>query len=88
MVLFVAHGLAKARQDRADNAVLRSENEKLNEENLRLQSTIRNLVCLNSCGWTMHGEMSLGEQHLSQENARLKEEVYVPYTTHYKLNSD
>jgi hypothetical protein len=37
----------KAQHDRADNVLLRDENESLNADNFCLQATIRNVVCPN-----------------------------------------
>ncbi|KAJ9549609.1 hypothetical protein OSB04_022152 [Centaurea solstitialis] len=61
----------KAQQDRADNAVLRNDNENLRIENSRLQNALHALVCSNCGGSTM----SFDEQQLRMENARLKEEL-------------
>lgn len=66
----------KAQQDRADNAILRVENESLKGENFRLQSALRNIACPNCGGPAVLGEISFDEQHLRIENARLKEEVW------------
>ncbi|XP_068634836.1 homeobox-leucine zipper protein ROC3-like [Aristolochia californica] len=65
----------KAQQDRADNVMLRAENDGLKTENYRLQAAIRNLICPSCGGPAMLGEMSFDEQHLRLENARLKEEL-------------
>ncbi|KAJ0989926.1 hypothetical protein J5N97_008282 [Dioscorea zingiberensis] len=65
----------KAQQDRADNVMLRAENESLKNENFRLQAAIRNVICPSCGGPAMLGEMSFDEQHLRLENARLKEEL-------------
>nr|CAD1845050.1 unnamed protein product [Ananas comosus var. bracteatus] len=65
----------KAQQDRADNVVLRAENDSLKNENFRLQAAIRNVVCPNCGGPAVLGEMSFDEQHLRIENARLKDEL-------------
>ncbi|KAM7525460.1 hypothetical protein LguiA_015362 [Lonicera macranthoides] len=64
----------KAQQDRADNALLRAENENLKNENYRLQAALRNIICPNCGGPAMLGEMAFDEQQLRLENARLKEE--------------
>lgn len=64
----------KAQQDRADNAVLRAENENLKNENYRLHAALRNIVCPACGGPAMLGEMTFDEQQLRLENARLKEE--------------
>ncbi|CAN6305764.1 unnamed protein product [Urochloa humidicola] len=65
----------KAQQDRADNVLLRAENESLKTDNYRLQAAIRNVVC-PSCGHAaVLGDMSYEEQQLRIENARLKDEL-------------
>ncbi|VAH05618.1 homeobox-leucine zipper protein ROC3-like [Triticum dicoccoides] len=65
----------KAQQDRADNVILRAENESLKTDNYRLQAAIRNVVC-PSCGHAaVIGDMSYEEQNLRIENARLKDEL-------------
>ncbi|XP_044971552.1 homeobox-leucine zipper protein ROC3 [Hordeum vulgare subsp. vulgare] len=65
----------KAQQDRADNVILRAENESLKTDNYRLQAAIRNVVC-PSCGQAaVIGDMSYEEQNLRIENARLKDEL-------------
>ncbi|KAI3713721.1 hypothetical protein L1987_72307 [Smallanthus sonchifolius] len=61
----------KAQQDRSDNAVLRTDNENLRNENGRLEHALRSLVCSN-CGGS---SISFDEQQLRMENARLKEEL-------------
>jgi hypothetical protein len=65
----------KAQQDRADNVLLRAENESLKSDNYRLQAAIRNVVCPNCGHAAVLGEMSYEEQQLRIENARLKDEV-------------
>ncbi|KAJ4951724.1 hypothetical protein NE237_028556 [Protea cynaroides] len=65
----------KAQQDRADNLMLRAENDNLKKENFRLQAVLRNIVCPNCGGPAILGDVSFDEQNLSLENARLKEEL-------------
>ncbi|XP_058085667.1 homeobox-leucine zipper protein ROC3 [Magnolia sinica] len=65
----------KAQQDRADNVILRAENDNLKNENFRLQAAIRNVICPNCGGPAILGEISFDEQHLRLENARLKDEL-------------
>ncbi|XP_062206127.1 homeobox-leucine zipper protein ROC3-like [Phragmites australis] len=65
----------KAQQDRADNVLLRAENESLKGDNYRLQAAIRNVVCPNCGHAAVLGEMSYEEQQLRIENARLKDEL-------------
>ncbi|KAL0905067.1 hypothetical protein M5K25_027242 [Dendrobium thyrsiflorum] len=65
----------KAQQDRSDNVILRAANDSLKNENYRLQSAIRNVICSNCGGPAVLGEMSFEEHHLRIENARLKDEL-------------
>jgi hypothetical protein len=69
----------KAQQDRAENVLLRAENESLKGENIRLQAAIRNVVCPNCGHAAVLGEMSYEEQQLRIDNARLKDEVRALY---------
>ncbi|CAA7406600.1 unnamed protein product [Spirodela intermedia] len=65
----------KAQQDRADNVMLRADNESLKSENYRLQAAMRNVICPSCGGPAVFGEVSFDEQHLRLENARLKDEL-------------
>ncbi|CAL0314171.1 unnamed protein product [Lupinus luteus] len=66
----------KAQQDRADNVILRAENESLKNDNYRLQAALRNIICPNCGGPAIMGaDMGLDEQQLRLENARLREEL-------------
>ncbi|KAG7036209.1 Homeobox-leucine zipper protein ROC3 [Cucurbita argyrosperma subsp. argyrosperma] len=64
----------KAQQDRSDNVMLRSENDTLKNENYRLQTALRNIICPSCGGQGILGEPSLDEQQLRLENARLREQ--------------
>jgi len=57
--------------------ILRAENESLKNENYRLQSALRNILCPNCGGPCIMGpDMGFDDHQLRFENARLKEEVY------------
>ncbi|XP_020573166.1 homeobox-leucine zipper protein ROC6-like [Phalaenopsis equestris] len=65
----------KTQIERHENSILRSENDKLRAENLTIREAMRSPVC-GSCGSpAMLGEVSLEEQQLRIENARLKDEL-------------
>ncbi len=66
--------------------ILKAENESLRNENYRLQTALRNVVCPN-CGGpcVIGGEMGLDEQQVRLENARLREEV--PMLLNYILHT-
>ncbi|KAK1289930.1 Homeobox-leucine zipper protein GLABRA 2 [Acorus calamus] len=66
----------KAIQERHENSLLKSEIEKLREENRNLRESKKKACCL-SCGFSGRGgpAMVAEEQQLKNENARLKIEV-------------
>lgn len=55
--------------------MLRAENDSLKNENYRLQTALRNIICPNCGGPSMIADIGLDEQQLRLENARLREEV-------------
>ncbi|KAK6920186.1 Homeobox domain [Dillenia turbinata] len=65
----------KTQLERHENSILRQENEKLRVENMAIRDAMRNPICSNCGGPAMLGEISLEEQHLRIENARLKDEL-------------
>ncbi|KAJ4951818.1 hypothetical protein NE237_028650 [Protea cynaroides] len=67
----------KAVQERHENSLLKSEIEKLREENRSMRETIKKACCSN-CGFATSskaGTITTEEQQLRIENARLKAEV-------------
>ncbi|OVA14140.1 Homeobox domain [Macleaya cordata] len=65
----------KTQIERHENSILRQENDKLRAENLTIRDAMRNPICSNCGGPAMLGDVSLEEQHLRVENARLKDEL-------------
>ncbi|XP_042453411.1 homeobox-leucine zipper protein ROC5-like isoform X1 [Zingiber officinale] len=65
----------KTQIERHENAILRQENDKLRADNMAIGEATRNPVCSNCGGAAMLGDISLEEQNLRIENARLKEEL-------------
>ncbi|GER26426.1 homeobox-leucine zipper protein HDG1 [Striga asiatica] len=65
----------KTQIERHENSILRQENDKLRAENMSIKDAMRNPICTNCGGPAMIGEISLEEQHLRIENARLKDEL-------------
>lgn len=61
--------------ERHENSLLRQENDKLRAENMSLRDAMRNPICTNCGGPAIMGEISIEEQHLRIENARLKDEM-------------
>lgn len=61
--------------ERHENSILRQENDKLRAENMSIREAIRNPICTNCGSPAMIGDVSLEEQHLRIENARLKDEL-------------
>ncbi|KAG2587354.1 hypothetical protein PVAP13_5NG136300 [Panicum virgatum] len=65
----------KTQLERHENALLKQENDKLRAENMTIREAMHSPMC-GSCGSpAMLGEVSLEEQHLCIENARLKDEL-------------
>ncbi|XP_042053879.1 homeobox-leucine zipper protein ANTHOCYANINLESS 2-like isoform X2 [Salvia splendens] len=65
----------KTQLERHENSILRQENDKLRAENLSIREAMRNPMCTNCGGPSVIGEVSLEEQHIRIENARLKDEL-------------
>ena len=61
--------------ERHENSLLRQENDKLRAENMSIRDAMRNPICSNCGGPAIIGEISVEEQHLRIENARLKDEL-------------
>lgn len=65
----------KTQLERHENSILRQENDKLRAENMSIREAMRNPMCTNCGGPAIIGDVSLEEQHLRIENARLKDEL-------------
>ncbi|CAA3015007.1 homeobox-leucine zipper ANTHOCYANINLESS 2 [Olea europaea subsp. europaea] len=65
----------KTQLERHENSMLRQENDKLRAENMSIREAMKNPICSNCGGAAIIGEISLEEQHLRIENARLKDEL-------------
>ncbi|CAL9195558.1 unnamed protein product [Musa hybrid cultivar] len=67
--------LGLAQHERADNCLLRAENDKIRCENIAMREAMKNVIC-PSCGAPPASDDSyFDEQKLRMENARLKEEL-------------
>ncbi|MBA0741320.1 hypothetical protein Gogos_014483, partial [Gossypium gossypioides] len=67
--------LFQTQLERHENSLLRQENDKLRVENMAIRDAMRNPICTNCGGPAIIGDISLEEQHLRIENARLKDEL-------------
>ncbi|KAL6974892.1 Homeobox-leucine zipper protein ANTHOCYANINLESS 2 [Sarracenia purpurea var. burkii] len=65
----------KTQIERHENSILRQENDKLRAENMSIREAMRNPICTNCGGPAIIGDISLEEQQLRVENARLKDEL-------------
>ncbi|KAL8139171.1 hypothetical protein V2J09_005172 [Rumex salicifolius] len=65
----------KTQLERHENLIPRQENDKLRSDNLSMRDAMRNPMCTNYGGPAIMGDISLEEQHLRIENARLKDEL-------------
>ncbi|XP_057509359.1 homeobox-leucine zipper protein ANTHOCYANINLESS 2-like [Actinidia eriantha] len=65
----------KTQIERHENSILRQENDKLRAENMSIREAMRNPICNNCGGQAIIGDISLEEQQLRIENARLKDEL-------------
>ncbi|CAM8977385.1 unnamed protein product [Rhodiola kirilowii] len=65
----------KTQLERHENSMLRSENDKLRAENMSIRDAMRNPMCTNCGGPAIIGDISIEEQQLRIENARLKDEL-------------
>ncbi|PON62678.1 Octamer-binding transcription factor [Trema orientale] len=65
----------KTQLERHENSLLRQENDKLRAENMSIRDAMRNPMCTNCGSPAIIGEISIEEQHLRIENARLKDEL-------------
>ncbi|GER40062.1 homeobox-leucine zipper protein HDG1 [Striga asiatica] len=73
--LFLGTFFLQTQLERHENSILRQENDKLRAENLSIREAMRNPICTNCGGPAVIGDLSLEEQHLRIENARLKDEL-------------
>ncbi|XP_018675467.2 homeobox-leucine zipper protein ROC8-like isoform X2 [Musa acuminata AAA Group] len=65
----------KAQQERADNCLLRAENDKIRCENIAMREALRNVICPSCGGPPPDDDPYFDEQNLRMENAKLKEEL-------------
>lgn len=66
----------QAQNEKADNTVLRAENERIQCENLAIKEALKNVIC-PACGGPPFGEeeRQCSLEKLQSENAQLKDEV-------------
>ena len=72
--------MEQAQNERADNSVLRTENERIQCENVAIREALKNVIC-PACGGPPFGqeERQRSLHKLQHQNAQLKEEVTVSY---------
>ncbi|CAL9059713.1 unnamed protein product [Musa banksii] len=70
-----ATALLPAQQERADNCLLRAENDKIRCENIAMREALRNVICPSCGGPPPDDDPYFDEQNLRMENAKLKEEL-------------
>lgn len=68
--------IIQAQHERADNSVLRAENDRIQCENVAIREALKNVIC-PACGGPPFGEHErrLSLQKLQLENAQLREEA-------------
>ncbi|KAB1211362.1 Homeobox-leucine zipper protein ROC8 [Morella rubra] len=78
----------KAQTERADNTILRAENERIQCENLAIREALKNVIC-PACGGPPFGEEERQRslQKLQLENAQLKDEAMGNVLQHEKVSS-
>ncbi|KAI4320262.1 hypothetical protein MLD38_033762 [Melastoma candidum] len=64
----------KSQTERADNAILRAENERIKAENLAMREALQDMNCPTCGGPPFAKERKLVREQLQLENAQLKEE--------------
>lgn len=65
----------KTQIERHENSLLKQENERLKYENITIRDAMRNPTCSNCGGPAILGELSVEEQQIRIENARLRDEL-------------
>ncbi|XP_060204253.1 homeobox-leucine zipper protein HDG11-like [Lycium barbarum] len=65
----------KAQHERADNSVLRAENDKIRCENIAIREALKNVICPSCGGPPVTEDSYFDEQKLRIENMHLKEEL-------------
>lgn len=75
IVSLVVFWVFQTQLERHENSLLRQENDKLRAENMSIRDAMRNPICTNCGGPAMIGDISIEEQHLRIDNARLKDEL-------------
>jgi homeobox-leucine zipper protein len=74
-MVYVFSPFCQTQLERHENFLLKEENDKLRAENITVREAVQGPTC-GCCGsLAMLGEVSLEEQHLRIENARLKDEL-------------
>uniref|UniRef100_A0A7N0UJ37 Uncharacterized protein n=1 Tax=Kalanchoe fedtschenkoi TaxID=63787 RepID=A0A7N0UJ37_KALFE len=65
----------KGQLERADNSILKAENDKIRCSNIALREALKNIMCPNCGSMRIGDDPYLDEQQLHLENAHLKEEL-------------
>lgn len=68
-------GAWQGQQERADNCLLRAENDKIRCENIAMREALKNVICPSCGGPPPDDDSYFDEQKLRMDNTRLKEEV-------------
>ncbi|XP_059300066.1 homeobox-leucine zipper protein HDG11-like isoform X1 [Lycium ferocissimum] len=65
----------KSQHERADNSILRAENDRIRCENIAIREAIKNVICPSCGGPPVSEDTYFDEQKLRMENLQLKEEL-------------